>query len=489
MCEATGDSVLLEMMDALCDGTIDAESFEKLQKRLIENESERLLFCRYRNLHAGLYQSKPEAALFESPAAGAKTRRPVFYVAAAVAAAAVIIIVSIAWLMAPATTQSPAPVPSAPSIVATLTGADKAVFNGSAVPMEPGRALPTGPVRLASGTAQIMFDSTAVVDLVGPCDFEMTGPNGGRLTSGSLDAFVPDRAHGFTIDLPGGARVVDLGTSFHVRVDADGRSLVAVNAGRVELITPNDGTRQLMAGQIAMLNADGFYTRTKNLRPTTVWRSEDRNGAKSGDLGHAFDPVDVSEGLTIEAAFRMPDFSAWDDRRVWSILRLQLGKLPGVVLALQTSEYIGDKWGAVTGDPNYPGFCFGLVTGRQYVDQDVSLDGRDGRPPLKSLFDGRVHHLVGVYDRRWQLKSIYLDGQLISFMDTARLGDLDTNSLKGVVEIGKWDASNRSGREQFGGDLLGVAIYGNAMGRNQINDHFERWRDGEVPWQNAETNP
>jgi hypothetical protein len=73
-----------------------------------------------------------------------------------------------------------------------------------------------------------------VVDLIGPCEFEMTGPNRGKLATGRIAAYVPERARGFTLDLPNGGRLVDLGTRFELRVDETGSTL-QVFEGRVEL--------------------------------------------------------------------------------------------------------------------------------------------------------------------------------------------------------------------------------------------------------------
>jgi hypothetical protein len=67
----------------------------------------------------------------------------------------------------------------------------------------------------------------------------------------------PGRAAGFAVDLPGGVRVVDLGTAFEVEVSADGRSTVRVTEGvvRIEHAT---ATRQLIPGQVAYASASGL---------------------------------------------------------------------------------------------------------------------------------------------------------------------------------------------------------------------------------------
>ncbi|MBI1367749.1 MAG: DUF642 domain-containing protein [Planctomycetes bacterium] len=117
----------------------------------------------------------------------------------------------------------------------------------------------TAPIKLTSGRAQLMFKSTAVVDLTGPCEFEMTGPNRGMLTSGKLEAYCRPEAHGFTVDLPGGAKVVDLGTRFTVVANASGRDYVLVREGRVQISgrEVQSPTHLLVTGQIMVCEADG----------------------------------------------------------------------------------------------------------------------------------------------------------------------------------------------------------------------------------------
>jgi len=126
--------------------------------------------------------------------------------------------------------------------VAMLTDVRDATFTRSVAPMNLGGDLPMGPIHLESGSAEVMFASGAAVKLIGPSRFELTGSNRGRVTIGTLSAYVPDGAEGFTVDLPGGARLVDLGTAFEVATQHNGDSLVLVREGsvRLDLRTPGD---------------------------------------------------------------------------------------------------------------------------------------------------------------------------------------------------------------------------------------------------------
>ncbi|MBI1367613.1 MAG: DUF642 domain-containing protein [Planctomycetes bacterium] len=177
--------------------------------------------------------------------------RSVWYAAALITLAA-----ALYFVLLPSTPHSPLPAPhsAAPASFAVLSDlSDDAQFDNTDGSLPLGSDL-AGPIKLTAGRAQLMFKSTAVVDLTGPCEFEMTGPNRGRLTSGKLEAYCRPEAHGFTIDLPGGVRVVDLGTRFDLVMHAEGDGRITVREGRVEVRLPTNPTAaRLEAGQTGRL--------------------------------------------------------------------------------------------------------------------------------------------------------------------------------------------------------------------------------------------
>jgi hypothetical protein len=97
-----------------------------------------------------------------------------------------------------------------------------------------GESLPEGPLRLVAGSAQIAFESGAVVALTAPAEVEILGRNRLFVRSGRIAPFVPPTAKGFTVVSPSG-EVVDLGTEFTVNVDARGRTAVYVVDGEVDV--------------------------------------------------------------------------------------------------------------------------------------------------------------------------------------------------------------------------------------------------------------
>jgi hypothetical protein len=105
---------------------------------------------------------------------------------------------------------------------------------------------------LATGEAEVVFQTGAVVVLRGPAKLEIDSPNSVRLVIGylSVRADTPV-ARGFTVHT-GSASLIDLGTEFHVQAAAEGHSEVYVTVGAVEVRAhPGALPRLLNAGQAA----------------------------------------------------------------------------------------------------------------------------------------------------------------------------------------------------------------------------------------------
>lgn len=96
----------------------------------------------------------------------------------------------------------------------------------------------TGNVQLVSGQAHLRLAKGAELTLKGPAEMVLKDENSIDLSSGSVAAFVPKSAVGFTVQAPG-ARVVDLGTRFTVQTDVDRPyTVVHVTEGKVNAFQP-----------------------------------------------------------------------------------------------------------------------------------------------------------------------------------------------------------------------------------------------------------
>lgn len=138
--------------------------------------------------------------------------------------------------------------------------------------LEPGMDLEPGEMKLASGSAQMLMGKGAVVELIGPAEMRLDDPNRCLLREGTVVAYVPPSAKGFTVDTRA-AKIVDLGTEFAVAsfVTADMRYItqIEVYRGKVEF-TPAASSQRiaLVAGQAKQVTVDTMGVATVADLPT-----------------------------------------------------------------------------------------------------------------------------------------------------------------------------------------------------------------------------
>ena len=141
------------------------------------------------------------------------------------------------------------PAATAPVGVAVLAKSTNCKWASSTLPTAEGSHVPAGKLELVEGLATIVFDSGAEISLEAPATLEILDEMNARLISGTLVADVPHTAIGFTIDTKD-AKVVDLGTRFGLSTDEDGKYLVQVIEGLVEVgHKGEEGMIQVTEGQ------------------------------------------------------------------------------------------------------------------------------------------------------------------------------------------------------------------------------------------------
>lgn len=169
------------------------------------------------------------------------------------AAAMVLILAILYWPTGPKNQVVEAPVE--PPGFATLAHALGAEFE-SGSNLATGQRLGAQTISLKSGLVRLQFDTGVEVTLQGPAEYELFQADRTKLTSGLLTANVPPGAEGFRVDTPT-AEVTDLGTSFGVRLDANGASHVSVFDGKVEIEEPESGEKKLLKeGEAARVTAE-----------------------------------------------------------------------------------------------------------------------------------------------------------------------------------------------------------------------------------------
>ncbi|MDZ4288227.1 MAG: DNRLRE domain-containing protein, partial [Prosthecobacter sp.] len=118
--------------------------------------------------------------------------------------------------------------------VAILAKAHLCKWGNSALPTLEGGGLQPGMLELVEGIATLKFTSGAEVVLEAPVSLEVLSAMECRIKKGTIVADVPPSAKGFTVHTPE-TKVVDYGTRFGVSASEDGKCLVHVIEGLVEV--------------------------------------------------------------------------------------------------------------------------------------------------------------------------------------------------------------------------------------------------------------
>jgi hypothetical protein len=246
------DKELSNLVNAVCNRTIDDEGMRKLEERLSAEREARSYFRRVMNLHAALHERTDGSAEFAYPeevlgfSAGA--RRGSIYVGVTTAAACAVIGL-VLWLFSTvgevsdrrSSTEGKASVAQArepAKIIATVGISEGAVWNLQHQALVRGARLGFGEMKLLAGRIRLDFNAGEKVTLEGPAEFELIDVDCLSLKSGKLVASVTPQGRGFTVILPNGA-VVDLGTEFAINVDLNGENRVKVLNGEVVASSSN----------------------------------------------------------------------------------------------------------------------------------------------------------------------------------------------------------------------------------------------------------
>ncbi|MEY4484397.1 MAG: hypothetical protein RL693_1849 [Verrucomicrobiota bacterium] len=239
---------LLELCERALDNNINDSEREALNSLLEKDEAARALFAKALHQHAELrFDERLCRELAESPepVEFKPVRRNASFLMA-VAACAVIAGVAAFLVMQQ---WAPAKDASHSKAIATVVKSSHCKWAGSTLPTAEGSRVSAGVLELVEGLATLRFDSGAEVVLEAPATIELIDAMNCRLRRGTLVADVPPSAIGFSVDTQD-AKVVDYGTRFGVSTGEDGKYMVQVLEGLVEVNHKGEQEiKQLRAGQ------------------------------------------------------------------------------------------------------------------------------------------------------------------------------------------------------------------------------------------------
>jgi ferric-dicitrate binding protein FerR (iron transport regulator) len=224
---------LNELCNAVIDQTLTDAQRARLSAWLTSSEDAREYYVRALGQSASLHTYASEMHA-EAPGVPKPARRParIVWLGAVIAAAAAIAVI-VSMKIRPALADPVAAVPKPATFVARLSAAREVSWAGAAA-LQPGALLRKGQrLDLASGYAEVTFDSGARVVLQGSTSFVINSAWDATLRKGTLKASVPPQAIGFRVSNPS-VEVTDLGTEFTMIADSSGATDVLVLKGEVE---------------------------------------------------------------------------------------------------------------------------------------------------------------------------------------------------------------------------------------------------------------
>ncbi len=243
----TGILEIHELCAALADDTITGVQSARLKEFLKSSEEAREIYFYSISLSNSLTEYANEMQSDEATLPIPSKVHPVRFNAWTVAILATAACVAIGLFVLQLSSRVAAPSglevadsdPQSGALVARITGTKDCVWSG-AQELESGAAVQLGQhLELASGFAEVTFDSGARIMLEGPAFLDADSAWAATLRRGGLRATVPPQAIGFRLHHKS-VEVVDLGTEFSMVADAGGDAEVRVLKGSVEVSPVSD---------------------------------------------------------------------------------------------------------------------------------------------------------------------------------------------------------------------------------------------------------
>ena len=198
------------------------------------------------------------------------------------------------------------------------------------------------------------------------------------------------------------------------------------------------------------------------------------NVGSGGGTAPATGSFAVVDGVTIEALIK-PEYSG------------KLGELDEIFRKDQTDQSLrmllsfqhdkGKYYLKPEGDVA-ESLSFGLyLVGQGYNELKLPLDGKNGRPSLAQLKDGKAHHVVATYNVSSGLKAIFIDGKMHAHYQYPA-GSKMLSGGSGMANIGNSPNALAHEREAYHGVIDEVAFYDFALPEFMIEQHYRYIQQG-----------
>ncbi|MBK1832633.1 LamG-like jellyroll fold domain-containing protein [Roseibacillus ishigakijimensis] len=498
---------LEELVNAWCNGTIQAGEVAELEEILVGSLRARRYYRRVLNLHAGLHAhceaQGEEGSLIDFPLP--KKKGSWFGWAGWAAAAAFALTALSLQLRRPEVITVPgdsvAALPAANQVVGLMVNQSGAKFIGgqSEMPIR----FSAGDYELESGIVHLRMTNGVDVVMRGPARFALHDAKLMTLDHGALRAIVPNSGKGFMVRSP---EIVyeDLGTEFGVFVE-DGNSEMHVFNGQVDVhqISSNQKVASVYNGESLVQKGDeisvGYAAPSVDFPlPEDVgfggWQARQPSViASEGLIGYfPFEyQTDYPDRLE-NVATGVPSERRIEDGRVvgarwvsgrWSekdgLLFNRQGERVELELPGEYDELTFSVWAKVDHLENS---LNAILTSTGWNEGDVHWQILRSHDPIlavhrikesgcrlvKPIEPGRWQHLVAVVSKTDRRTRFYVDGYL------AQENELPAETLvaPGTMWLGDWrqEAADRFIQRNFRGIIDELAIWDRALSEEEIRE-------------------
>jgi hypothetical protein len=440
---------LLELSERYADQKLTAEETAALEAELRESTESRAFFAKA--LHQRAELCFDDSWHTQAEAEEKVTSRPVWWRYAVTAAAAACVTFGFVWLQA-----------SQDGSVATLVRAQQCQWAGSSLPTVEGARLKPGMLDLIEGLAVLRFDSGVELVLEAPATVEVLDAMNCKLRRGTLVAEVPPQAKGFSIDTKD-AKVIDWGTKFGVSADDDGKYMVRVIEGLVEVEDKNSsGSQKLEKGQ----GLDRGWTRSQ-LQPAAEDMPEPSRWqpATVMDAGDGWQAITTAFGRGRDSYIQSgskptPEFGKHPFVRVkWTTRKPELNRKG--YLAFDLSQFSGrqieDAELVLTIEPSELGFAsfvpdstfvvYGVIDENEdtWAENDLSWQSAPAHDPSQAAFNMPVASKVKLLGKFEIAQGINRGTRQLRGKALADFLAADTNQIATIILCRETDETADSG--------------------------------------------
>jgi hypothetical protein len=537
------DPRIWTLADAVCEGTISEQELHELELLLEADSSAREFYIDFLKINAELswlVSAKQHSTMDLGPRVSADTlmtqpnsspalgflggfadflnHHSFISFVSVLAVLVVVLLAATYWLIAP----HPGKVSKEVEFVAQITvmkdcqWAQSLTQPTEMMPLQAGRLL-----ELEKGIAQITYTNGAEVLLEGPASFTVDSEKSGFLSRGKLTARADTKQSRLFAIITHGARFVDLGTEFGVRIDDKGRAAVAVFAGKVNAEAKRANGRwsapvSVGKGEAVLCEGTKFITQVAlrsdfpmlqpQLPPAPSflrWLDASREMQKRRDLlaYYDFQPDPNNPKVLMNRAWTGASLNgeiqnaAWvegrfSDKKALEFMSPDSGvrvNLPGeyrqlTVIAWVSSKRLANKYNGILmsdGWEQVKKLHFQLQESGQIIvhvcgQLNRQENGQDDYLSSKAIPADVLNlwcMIAGVIDAPNQT-SLYLNGEYFETLKSAQIPLVQIGSAM----IGKWDKKNFLDPDvirNFSGRLDELMIFQNALTAEDIKRIYE----------------